>query len=53
MGLTRYPKRMVPLALFFNAHAKTRVSVELAFACCMEESRSIVRDAIETAAYSH
>ena len=47
------PNRMFPLALFFNAHAKIRISVELAFARCMEEARSILRDAIETAVYAH
>jgi tetratricopeptide (TPR) repeat protein len=45
--------RMFPLALFFNAHAKIRISLELAFTRCMEEARSILRDAIETAVYAH
>ncbi len=45
--------RMVPLVLFLNAHAKIRVSMELAFSRCMEEARSILRDAIETAVFAH
>lgn len=53
MATAHDPNRMFPLALFFNAHAKIRISVELAFARCMEEARSILRDAIETAAYAH
>jgi hypothetical protein len=47
------PNRMVPLTLFLNAHAKIRVAIELAFSRCMEEARSIMRDAIETAIYAH
>jgi hypothetical protein len=45
--------RMVPLVLYLNAHAKIRVSMELAFSRCMEEARSILRDAIETAVFAH
>jgi hypothetical protein len=45
--------RMFPLVLFLNAHAKIRVSMELAFSRCMEEARSILRDAIETAVFAH
>lgn len=45
--------RMVPLVLFLNAHAKIRVSMELTFSRCMEEARSILRDAIETAVFAH
>jgi hypothetical protein len=52
MGTARDVNRMFPLALFFNAHAKIRVSIELAFARCMEEARSILRDAVETAVYA-
>jgi hypothetical protein len=44
---------MVPLVLFLNAHAKIRISMELAFSRCMEEARSILRDAIETAVFAH
>jgi hypothetical protein len=53
MNAAHDPNRMFPLALFFNAHAKIRVSLELAFSHCMEEARSILRDAIETAAFAH
>ena len=42
-----------PLVLFFNAHAKIRISVELALSGCMAEARSILRDAIEFVAHAH
>jgi hypothetical protein len=45
--------RMFPLLLYFNAHAKMRVAIELAFSGCMEEARSILRDAVEFAAHAH
>jgi hypothetical protein len=45
--------RMFPLLLYFNAHAKIRVSIELAFTGCMSEARSILRDAIEFVAHAH
>jgi hypothetical protein len=47
------PSRMFPLLLYFNAHAKMRVAMELAFAGCMSEARSILRDAIEFVAHAH
>jgi len=47
------PDRMFPLPLYFNAHAKMRVSIELAFSGCMAEARSILRDAIEFVAHAH
>lgn len=47
------PDRMFPLVLYFNAHAKMRVSIELAFSGCMAEARSILRDAIEFVAHAH
>lgn len=53
MAIARDVNRMFPLALFFNAHAKIRVSIDLAFARCMEEARSILRDAVEAAVYAH
>lgn len=53
MGTAHDPSRMFPLALYFNAHAKIRISMELAFTRCMEEARSILRDAIETAVFAH
>jgi len=45
--------RMFPLLLYFNAHAKIRVSIELAFSGCVAEARSILRDAIEFVAHAH
>ena len=41
------------MILYFNAHAKIRVSIELAFTGCMSEARSILRDAIEFVAHAH
>jgi hypothetical protein len=49
----RDPNRMFPLLLYINAHAKMRVSIELAFSGCMEEARSILRDAVEFVAHAH
>ncbi|MGD0973954.1 MAG: hypothetical protein ABR866_07690 [Candidatus Korobacteraceae bacterium] len=49
----RDPSRMFPLLLYHNAHAKMRVSIELAFSGCMAEARSILRDAIEFVAHAH
>ena len=42
-----------PLMLYINAHAKIRVSIELALSGCLAEARSILRDAIEFAAHAH
>jgi hypothetical protein len=53
MNVARDVNRTFPLALFFNAHAKIRISIELAFTRCMEEARSILRDAVETTVYAH
>lgn len=50
---TRDATRMFPLLLYFNAHAKTRIAMELAFSGCMAEARSILRDAIEFVAHAH
>jgi len=47
------PDRMFSLLLYFNAHAKMRVSMELAFSGCMAEARSILRDAVEFVAHAH
>jgi hypothetical protein len=47
------PTLLFPLMLFINAHAKIRVSLELAFAGCMAEARSILRDGIEFVAHAH
>jgi hypothetical protein len=49
----RDASRMFPLILYFNAHAKVRVAIELAFSGCMAEARSILRDAIEFVAHAH
>jgi hypothetical protein len=49
----RDPERMFPLLMYFNAHAKIRVAIELAFSGCMAEARSILRDAIEFVAHAH
>jgi len=49
----RDPNRSFPLILFFNAHAKMRISIELAFSGCLQEARSILRDAIEYVAHAH
>ena len=44
---------MLPLLCSMNCHAKTRVSLELAFSDCLAEARSILRDAIEFFAHAH
>lgn len=49
----RDPNRMFPLLLYFNAHAKIRVSIELGFSGCLAEARSVLRDAIEFVAHAH
>ncbi|HEY6292438.1 MAG TPA: hypothetical protein VI455_12885 [Terriglobia bacterium] len=49
----RDPKVVFPLLLYFNAHAKIRVSIELGFSGCLAEARSILRDAIEFVAHAH
>jgi len=41
------------MLLYFNAHAKIRVGIELAFSGCVAEARSIMRDAIEFVAHAH
>jgi hypothetical protein len=47
------PNRMFPVILYMNAHAKMRISMELAFSNCMPEARSILRDAVENVAHAH
>jgi hypothetical protein len=42
-----------PLILFFNSHAKIRISIELALSGCLAEARSILRDGIEFVAHAH
>jgi hypothetical protein len=51
MKPARDPERMFPMFLYFNAHAKISVSIELAFSGCMAEARSMMRDAIEFVAH--
>jgi len=50
---SREPDRTFPLILYFNAHAKLRVAIELGFTGCLAEARSILRDAIESVAHGH
>lgn len=45
--------QLIPLMLYINAHAKTRVSIELALSGCLPEARSILRDAVECGAHAH
>jgi hypothetical protein len=45
--------RMFPLILFMNAHAKSRIGLELAFSACLPEAYSLFRDAIESVAHGH
>jgi hypothetical protein len=45
--------RTLPVALYINAHAKMRVSIELAFSQCIQEARSVLRDAVECVAHAH
>jgi hypothetical protein len=47
------PAQFFPLMLYINAHAKIRISIELALSGCLAEARSILRDAIEFAAHAH
>jgi hypothetical protein len=53
LKLPRDANQLFPLILFFNAHAKIRISIELALSGCLAEARSILRDAIEFAAHAH
>ncbi len=53
MKTARELDRMFPLLLYFNAHAKIRVAMELALTGCLAEARSILRDAIEFVAHAH
>jgi len=45
--------QLFPLMLYINAHAKIRISIELALSGCLAEARSILRDAIEFVAHAH
>jgi hypothetical protein len=45
--------KLFPLIIFFNSHAKMRLSIELALSGCMAEARSILRDAVECVAHAH
>lgn len=42
-----------PLVLFINAHSKIRIGMELAFSMCLQEARSVLRDAVESVAHAH
>jgi hypothetical protein len=42
----------LPRAFYINAHAKIRIAIKLAFQGCMQECRSVLRDAVEWAAYA-
>jgi hypothetical protein len=53
IGSSGSPESAVPLAVCSKAHAKIRVAIELAFARCIEEARSIMRDAIQLAICAH
>ena len=53
LNSARDSQRMFPLLVFFNAHAKIRVGMELAFSACMAEARSMLRDAVECTAHAH
>ena len=53
LNTTTNPGRMFPLLLYFNAHAKIHVALELAFSGCLAEARSILRDGIEFVAHAH
>lgn len=44
---------LFPLMSFMNAHAKMRVSFELALSGCLAEARSILRDAVEWVAHAN
>jgi hypothetical protein len=46
-------EQMLPLLLFMNAHSKIRISLELGFSTCVTEAFSMMRDAIESAAFAH
>jgi hypothetical protein len=45
------PETALPVMLYINAHSKIRISMELAFSMCIQESRSILRDAVESVAH--
>ncbi len=45
--------KMFPMILFLNAHAKSRIVLELGFSACLTEAWSILRDAIESIAHGH
>ena len=47
------PNRLFPIMVYVSAHAKTRLSIELAFSACLGEARSILRDGIESVAHAH
>src|SRR5271156_2102746 len=46
-------EQMPPLLLYMNAHSKVRVALELGFSTSPAEAFSIMRDAVESAAFAH
>jgi len=53
LEVTTAPDRIFPMMLYINAHAKMRISIELGFSSCIQEARSILRDAVENVAHAH
>ena len=50
---THDQKRILPVLLFFNAHARIRIAFELGFSRCFPEALGTLRSAIESAAYGY
>jgi hypothetical protein len=46
-------EQMPPLLLYMNAHSKVRIALELGFSTSPSEAFSIMRDAVESAAFAH
>ena len=53
LQVSRDLDKHLPRAFYINAHAKIRIAMELAFQGCMQECRSVLRDAVEWTAYAH
>jgi hypothetical protein len=45
--------QILPLHLFMNSHAQSRVGFELAFSSCLGEAWNIIRSSIESAVQAH
>ena len=52
-GTASGTEQMPPLLLYMNAHSKARVSLELGFSTSAAEALSIMRDAVDAAAFAH